>query len=369
MMHEDSNGDTGFEIVEKKTDELSTLDSSSSMSSSASLIPSPGVPVSSVPGGNLLSSVPPPSELPSFIAQTAPPQQVSSTGVPPLSVDKPAPTTTEPFFPTTFSPAIPPSKGIQSTCSTTGNALPPLAQQLDTAGGTSGLFGWMKDAVSSGGILSKVAEKAKNSVDSMITTLDPQMREFIYSGGDMDILVASDKEVKIRPIREAFQCVFGKATVEGMNVECANIAAQPVGFAAGVAAAEERIASMYAKPHVRPVPVVAVENFLVEIGEEKWFDVGVLILNDPTRQINLQTFTQMTPVSAGIVSLAQEDTPVDYPLRCSGFSVTIGSLMASNLHVDHSQWHQALTGVSRREMIQLAAKTLAGLYKNALNQN
>lgn len=25
MMHEDSNGDTGFEIVEKKTDELSTL--------------------------------------------------------------------------------------------------------------------------------------------------------------------------------------------------------------------------------------------------------------------------------------------------------------------------------------------------------
>lgn len=30
----------------------------------------------------------------------------------------------------------------------------------------------------------------------------------------MDILVASDKEVKISPIREAFQYVFGKATVE-----------------------------------------------------------------------------------------------------------------------------------------------------------
>lgn len=101
----------------------------------------------------------------------------------------------------------------------------------------------------------------------------------------------------------------------------------------------------------------------------RWFDVGVLILNDPTRQINLHTFTQMTPVSAGIVSLAQEDTPADYPLRSSGFSVTIGSLMASNLQVDHSQWHQALTGVSRRDLIHLAAKTLAGLYKNALNQN
>lgn len=45
--------------------------------------------------------------------------------------------------------------------------------------GQGGLFGWMKGAVATGGILSKVAEKAKSSVDSMITTLDPQMREFI----------------------------------------------------------------------------------------------------------------------------------------------------------------------------------------------
>lgn len=59
--------------------------------------------------------------------------------------------------------------------------------------------------------------------------------------------------------------------------------------------------------------------------------MGVLILNDPARQINLQTFTQMTPVPTAIVTLAQEDTPADYPLRWSGFSVTIGSLMANNL--------------------------------------
>lgn len=39
----------------------------------------------------------------------------------------------------------------------------------------------MKDTVSqqSQSILSKVAEKAKHSVDTMITTLDPQMRDFI----------------------------------------------------------------------------------------------------------------------------------------------------------------------------------------------
>lgn len=43
----------------------------------------------------------------------------------------------------------------------------------------SGLITWVKGAVSSGGLLQRVAEKAKSSVDSMITTLDPQMKEYL----------------------------------------------------------------------------------------------------------------------------------------------------------------------------------------------
>lgn len=43
----------------------------------------------------------------------------------------------------------------------------------------SGIFTWMKGAVSTGGLLQRVAEKAKSSVDSMITTLDPQMKEYL----------------------------------------------------------------------------------------------------------------------------------------------------------------------------------------------
>lgn len=56
----------------------------------------------------------------------------------------------------------------------------------------------------------------------------------------------------------------------GIEVQSSNIAVQPVGFAAGVKAAEERLQNVYAKPHIRPVPVVAVENFLLEVGEDKW---------------------------------------------------------------------------------------------------
>ncbi|KDR15996.1 Protein PRRC1 [Zootermopsis nevadensis] len=198
----------------------------------------------------------------------------------------------------------------------------------------------------------------------MITTLDPQMREFLYSGGDVDIVVASDKEVKLSAVREAFQAVFGKATVSGVAVQTAMTAAQPVGF---VFSAEERISTLQCTGRLHPKqPIVAVENFLVEVGENKWFDIGVLMLKDPGQEINLQTFTQLTPVPAAMVALAQDDTPSDYPLLCSGLAVTIGSLMAQNLEVHHSEWHQALTGVSRREMLLVAAKVLAGLYKNSI---
>lgn len=188
------------------------------------------------------------------------------------------------------------------------------------------------------------------------------------SGGDMEIIVASDKDVKISPVRQAFQTVFGKATVTGVSVETSAVAAQPVGFAAGVKGAEERINSARNIPTLpKDIPIIAVENFLLEVGEDKWYDLGVILLNDPKRNVNLQTFTQMTPVPSQIVTMAQEATPEDYPLKWSGLSVTVGSLMANSLQVNHNEWHHALTGISRRDIILLAVQSLAGIYKNTIN--
>lgn len=53
------------------------------------------------------------------------------------------------------------------------------------------------------------------------------------SGGDLDIVVTSDKEVKVAAVRDAFQEVFGLAMVTG-EASQSNIAPQPVGYAAGV---------------------------------------------------------------------------------------------------------------------------------------
>ena len=102
------------------------------------------------------------------------------------------------------------------------------------------MFGWVKGS----GFLSKVVEKTKSVTENVITTLDPQMKEFIHSGGDIEVVVTSDKEDKVVPVREAFQEVFGQATVYGLASKCVSIAEQPVGFASGKQAALERISTL-----------------------------------------------------------------------------------------------------------------------------
>lgn len=65
----------------------------------------------------------------------------------------------------------------------------------------------------------------------------------------------------------------------------------------------------------------------------RWFDLGVLILTDPPKNITLEIYTQMTPIPSTVIAAAKGDTPKDYPLKETGFSTTIGSYMAANLQV------------------------------------
>ncbi|KAG6457933.1 protein PRRC1 [Manduca sexta] len=360
------------------------------MSEKKSKIPDPPAPVS-VPG-NLLSSVAPPSQLPNFVTAVVPPAPIAQPEAPqPVApqVLQPLPvqpvivknkTDQHPQAAETFSPAIPLSKGEpmqsirspeDSQTTQSPESLPESSPEIEKIGDImpgSGLLTWMKGAVSTGGILQRVAEKAKSSVDSMITTLDPQMKEYLKSGGDLLVVVASDKDVKISPIREAFQTVFGKATVVGYPAQSDVTAVQPVGYAAAYAAAKQRIA------HIRSVhsdinnniPVVAVENFLHEAIGDRWYDVSLLVLSQPSLGIEVQAQSQGAEVGAAAVAAAAAATPAHYEHAQTGYSVTIGSIMADSLQVPHTQWHEASCGVSRREILVLAARSLAGSYKRLL---
>ncbi|NWR39121.1 PRRC1 protein, partial [Tachuris rubrigastra] len=235
-------------------------------------------------------------------------------------------------------------------------------------GGTpaGGLWGFIK-GVAENPMVKSVLDKTKHSVESMITTLDPGMVPYIRTGGELDIVVTSKKEVKVTAIRDAFQEVFGMAVVTGEAAQ-SNIAPQPVGYAAGLKGAQERIDSLRRTGVIHEKqPVVSVENFIEELLPDKWFDIGCLIIEDPIHGIHLEAFTQATPVPLQYVQQAKSLTPQDYNLRWSGLLVTVGEVLEKSvLNVNRTDWHLVFTGMSRRQMIYSAAKALAGMYKQQL---
>lgn len=138
--------------------------------------------------GNLLSNVAPPSALPSFISNPGillpertnnlepPIQKKPHEGEPTKSIlnttnqNKPVQQETHQVITTTI--VTPSIQNVQSTVPSES-----IVQDSGIVGG--GLLSWVKETVVNSNVLSKVAEKAKNSVNTMITTLDPQMREII----------------------------------------------------------------------------------------------------------------------------------------------------------------------------------------------
>ncbi|XP_030368476.1 protein PRRC1 isoform X2 [Strigops habroptila] len=231
---------------------------------------------------------------------------------------------------------------------------------------TGGLWGFIK-GVAENPMVKSVLDKTKHSVETMITTLDPGMVPYIKTGGELDIVVTSNKEVKVAAIRDAFQEVFGMAVVTGEAAQ-SNIAPQPVGYAAGLKGAQERIDSLRRAGVIHEKqPAVSAESFIEELLPDKWFDIGCLIIEDPIHGIHLEAFTQATPVPLQYVQQAKSLTPEDYSLRWSGLLVTVGEVLEKSIqNVNRTDWHVVFTGMSRRQMIYSAAKALAGMYKQQL---
>ncbi|XP_003745078.1 protein PRRC1 [Galendromus occidentalis] len=217
--------------------------------------------------------------------------------------------------------------------------------------------------------LSKVTEKAKESVDKVITTLDPQMKPIIFSGGDLSITVASDKKDKVMPIQDAFWDVFGRATVEGVKAQPSSMAAQPVGFTAGLKAAEDRVACLHNTGDVDPLsPVIAVEGFLAELSTDRWFEMSCVLLVDKPNDISISIYTQATPLDEQWINQIKDGTPPDYPLSWCGFAKTVGEVAAAALNCEREDWHEKHTGLPRCATIYQAAKSLAFLYRRKLQE-
>ncbi|XP_060589420.1 protein PRRC1-A-like [Ruditapes philippinarum] len=324
----------------------------------------------------------PPAPLPSFLSQTptsspvvpvspqttsaggttaGASQSVSSPGTPVSQATSVSPPTSPPV---SVQQVTPPGPQMSPYEASSAIDVPEMeVDPADIQSPQSGLFSW----ISGNKMLSKMVEKTKSSMETMITTLDPGMKEIIRSGGDVCILVTSTKESKVSAIREAFQNVFGRASVLGRESQ-ATTAAQPVGFTAGLKGAQERIQNLRQAENIPDdQPVVSIEGFIVEMLPDRWYELSCLILQDPQHRIDLQTFSQPSPIPAEYILKAQDQTPKDYPLRWSGLAVSIGQVVEEeNPHIGHVDWQNGIVGVSRRESLYLAAKSLAYMYKQRL---
>lgn len=329
------------------------------------------------------NSVSPPVPLPSFLTQpSAGVSTATPTIVPTTTTPAPPPVTSSVASPPTASPVSAPVSVQSPSPASPGQVVAPGPQEspyeassaitvpadiemepVSPAGQQAGLFGWFSGSK----IVSKVMEKTKSSVESMITTLDPGMKEVIHSGGDVCILATTTSESKLSAVREAFQQTFGRATVVGKASE-AKTAAQPVGFTAGLKGAQERIQNLRQTENIPDdQPVVSIEGFIVEMLPDRWYEMSCLVLQDPQHRIDLQTFSQPSPIPAEYILKVQDRTPKDYPLRWAGLGVTIGQIVEEeNPHIGHVNWQSAIVGVSRRESLFLAAKSLAYMYQKRL---
>lgn len=61
--------------------------------------------------------------------------------------------------------------------------------------------------------------------------------------------------------------------------------------------------------------------------------MNCLVLEDPVRNISIQTFSQPLMVPAIAVSRMRNCTTESYPLRQTGFAITVGQAVAEEFNV------------------------------------
>ncbi|CAD5123914.1 DgyrCDS12222 [Dimorphilus gyrociliatus] len=220
------------------------------------------------------------------------------------------------------------------------------------------LGGWF-----SGNFMTKVVEKAKHASETVITTLDPGMKQVLSSSGyEISLLVSSSDGRLVEAIRQGFQSEF-QTMAKGYGTFSIS-AVQIIGQSAALKSIEQKIDGLR-KSNSSCQLFVAFDSFLAEQLPDQWFDLGVLHLRDDARNINLTTFTPAFPVGTEDVLRAQDMTPATYDLRWSGLAISIEEIMRMRGPVS-ADWRKDLFGSGIYETVANAAKSLAFMYKKRI---
>jgi hypothetical protein len=230
------------------------------------------------------------------------------------------------------------------------------------------MWGWFQGAVHSSPLLSKVAETAKSSVNSVIATLDPQMKEYMNNRGMLDLVITLDRDDEIRGVKEGVSRVFPASNIRPFVVAASlNTAAQSIGFANALNAAQQKITYIRNSGYIdQSSLVVGHEGFIIESVPDTWLYMDCLVLDDAARQVQVNTFTQPVHVPNDIIKLLKEQTGADYPWKDLGYAVSVSHAMTLLWSLAPLEWQERLEGIPRLELLRQAAVALAYSYRAKL---
>ena len=231
------------------------------------------------------------------------------------------------------------------------------------------------------GLLSRGAEKAKDSVDSVITTLDPGMREIIYSGGEINIAAIIDSQENgkqlISAIRDGFIDIFGRVTMKGIQVTATpEMTGTIVGSDVAEKMCEDRIASIRSNMnHDLPQNqvVVTMQSFLQKLSQS-WYLLTAVYLHDPRDNSRFITHTQSIPIPCEAINWLEcekssESTHQDsiYPKSLRDWHRAKYNIQPDNCNETTAEsLEQSLTSITFEAMLRAASVALAKAYKSKL---
>lgn len=254
-----------------------------------------------------------------------------------------------------------PSRAIAVGLSEAESELDKLEQE---DGNGSGVLGWLQKTVTHSSFLSKVADKAKTGMDSVLTTLDPGMKEFLKSEGSVDIVIGSDNGRIINAVADGFRHVFSSVSYRGMGTPgTTHLLPQIVGYPLALEYLNKRAQLLRASGLAgNKSAIVTVQPFLHNI-EKIWYESVAIGIQK--NDVEAHVFTQPVEVESDVIDALERHTPKGY--AANAFAVTVGNGYAEVFGVDPDDWQFRLLSYSSSELYRLASTALASAFKRKLS--